>query len=87
MPKSFEGIFGIFDGCKFLFRSSTSGILTAFRMLWRYGLSLLRLSISVNRDFGKFLNIYHHQSKGHSFKTVPEMLQTMGDKFHHMTQV
>ena len=78
---------GIFDGYKFLFRSSSIGILTKLHMLLRYGLSPLRLNSAVCKLLDKFVNIYSVQQNGQSFKTVPDILQAMGAEDQHLTQV
>ena len=85
--ESSEGNMGIFDRYKFLFRSSSIGILTKLHMLLRYGLSPLRLSSAVSKLLDKFVNIYGVQQNGQSFKTVPDILQAMGAEDQHLTQV
>ena len=78
---------GIFDGIKFLFRSSAISIVTTLKILWRYGLSLLKIQPYMKRMW-KMSVVYDLQSKGQSFTDPVTMVKAMGgDSFYQLTQV
>ena len=79
---------GIFNGKTFPFRTSASKIVTLFKTLWRYGLSIIRMDLSVRSTLKDFKMIYALQDSGKSFATVPDMLKAMGkDGMYALTQV
>ncbi|CAF89368.1 unnamed protein product, partial [Tetraodon nigroviridis] len=72
----------IFDGKELTFEQSTWFIINFFRMLWRYGLSFLRMQMWVESVLDKFMRIYQYQQYGYSFSTVERLLHAMGgDEF------
>ena len=76
--------FGIFNGTIFLIKS---GFLTPLKLLWRYGLSLLRMERYVNKMLDKFVDIYTCQQKGLAYQTVPDLLGIMGEEYASLTKV
>ena len=79
---------GIFNGKSFSFRTGASKIMSVLKTLWHYGLSVIRMSLSVRSELNKFKMIYALQENGKSFATVPDMLKAMGkDGMYPLTQV
>ncbi|TWW66015.1 prenylcysteine oxidase 1 [Takifugu flavidus] len=75
----------IFDGKELTFEQSDWFIINFFRMLWRYGLSFLRMQMWVESVLDKFMRIYQYQQYGYSFSTVERLLHAMGgDGFLHL---
>ncbi|KAG0480771.1 hypothetical protein HPP92_011629 [Vanilla planifolia] len=83
--------FGIWDGSQFLFTtlppppSSSSALyrkihsfINALRIFWRYGLSLLRMNLFVNKMVESFLLYYKGFESRPIFETVEEMLKWSG---------
>lgn len=84
-----DGIFSLYDGQDIVFSTSSSSWLTALKLLWRYGLSLVRMERATKSLLNKFGNIYSLQDQGEAFNSVPDMLQAMGgsDEFYRLTQI
>lgn len=70
---------GIFDGQEFRIRTGRWKLITYFRMFWRYGLDLVRLSSSVSNLLSNFDKIYDLQGKGEVFNTPEELLKAVGE--------
>ena len=63
-------------------------IVTFFKMLWRYGFDLFKMSSAVSTCLKKFANIYSIQARGRSFASVEAMLTAMGgEDMFNLTQV
>ena len=60
------------------FRTRGYDSVTYLRILWRYGLDLIRMNSRANSIAKKFSNIYTLQACGKAFTTVEEMLTAMG---------
>ncbi len=69
---------GLYDGQSMFFRTGLYGFINTLRVLWRYGLDLLRMNSMVKSNLEKFSNIYTLQARGEAFNTVEEMLTAMG---------
>eukprot|EP00291_Cryptomonas_curvata_P003617 CAMPEP_0172188784 /NCGR_PEP_ID=MMETSP1050-20130122/22149_1 /TAXON_ID=233186 /ORGANISM="Cryptomonas curvata, Strain CCAP979/52" /LENGTH=263 /DNA_ID=CAMNT_0012863383 /DNA_START=99 /DNA_END=887 /DNA_ORIENTATION=- len=69
---------GIFDGNKLIFKSTGIAFIDAASMLWRYGLSLLRLKSTVRATLDQFNSVYALQSAGHAYDTPDDLLRAMG---------
>ena len=81
---------GIFNGRSFVLSLGFSSIVNRIKLLFRYGLSPLRMSRTVRSLVKKFSNIYTLQANGHTYNTVPDMLRAMhdgDDTFYNQTQV
>lgn len=70
---------GIFDGTEFLIRTAKWKLITFFRMFWRYGLDLIRLSREVNTLLSRFDKIYEHLDKGDAFETPEDLFREVGE--------
>lgn len=77
----------IFDGKSFFLRLGSCGICTDVKLLFRYGLSVIRFQLFLRSSLKKFSKIYELQSSGKSFSTVQELLMAMGgEEFYQETQ-
>ncbi|CAL5324053.1 unnamed protein product [Camellia sinensis] len=81
--------FGIWDGHKFVFKTLDSNskfpffqkivsLLNSFRMFFRYGFSLFKMSNFVESTVDRFLNYYKSCESRPVFETVDEMLKWPG---------
>ncbi|KAL7255370.1 hypothetical protein ACSBR1_009513 [Camellia fascicularis] len=81
--------FGIWDGHKFVFKTLDSNskfpffqkivsLLNSFRMFFRYGFSLFKMSNFVESAVDRFLNYYKSCESRPVFETVDEMLKWAG---------
>ncbi|CAL5368882.1 unnamed protein product [Camellia sinensis] len=81
--------FGIWDGHKFVFKTldcnskfpffqKIVSLLNSFRMFFRYGFSLFKMSNFVESAVDKFLNYYKSCESRPVFETVDEMLKWAG---------
>ncbi|THG22343.1 farnesylcysteine lyase-like [Camellia sinensis] len=81
--------FGIWDGHKFVFKTLDSNskfpffqkiasLLNSFRMFFRYGFSLFKMSNFVESAVDKFLNYYKSCESRPVFESVDEMLKWAG---------
>ncbi|KAI8032342.1 Farnesylcysteine lyase [Camellia lanceoleosa] len=81
--------FGIWDGHKFVFKTLDSNskfpffqkivsLLNSFRIFFRYGFSLFKMSNFVESAVDKFLNYYKSCESRPVFETVDEMLKWAG---------
>ena len=71
---------GIYNGEDFVFLSSGYSLVDKFKLLWRYGLSLIRMGRFSTKTLDTFLNIYKKQDDGESFESVPDLLSSLGGK-------
>ncbi len=78
---------GIYNGTSFVFRTSSSTILTFIKMFWRYGLTMLRIYPSVNSLLNKFKRVYTHQENGVSYATVNALLRGMDNGGESVTDL
>ena len=80
---------GIFDGNKLVLHTGYYSLWNTLKMLYIYGLSLLKTMLCVRSTIKKFAGIYRLQSDGRSFATVPDMLRAVGggDQLYQATQV
>ncbi|XP_032806540.1 prenylcysteine oxidase 1 [Petromyzon marinus] len=69
---------GIFNGEQFVFEESSWTVMDAVHLLWRYGLSYLRMQMWVEEILDKFLRIYKYQSHGFAFSTNEDLLLALG---------
>jgi predicted NAD/FAD-dependent oxidoreductase len=78
---------GVFDGTRFVFKSSGWSSVDSLLMIWEFGLwPLLRLSHSVNQMIEKFSTIYTLQSSGRSFSCPQDLVLAFAgtDGLHSM---
>lgn len=84
LPDHAKTPFGLWDGTHFAFNSSQNDILTAGKLLWRYGREFLKLRSHIKRFLTQFEQIYAFQDQGRAFRTPEEMLTAMG--LYNLTQ-
>jgi prenylcysteine oxidase/farnesylcysteine lyase len=70
--------FGLWDGDSFAFRSGSTKLRTKILLLWRYGLSLLRLSKIVKGRLSDFNKIYELQMQGRAFDKPEDLWGAVG---------
>jgi prenylcysteine oxidase/farnesylcysteine lyase len=71
----------------FVLKLGFSSFINNMKLLWKYGFSLFKMSHTVKSTVKKFSKIYDLQAAGHSYRTVPEMLEAMGgESFFDLTQ-
>ena len=92
MAKTPDTYLGIFNGIQFLLRfyakSTGISIVTALKLLWRYGFGLRKIPSYMKKLWAGFDVIYDLQSKGKSFTDPVDMVKAMGgDSFYQLTQV
>jgi prenylcysteine oxidase/farnesylcysteine lyase len=69
---------GIYDGSEIVFRADPSSSLFAARVLWRYGLSPLRLRDTLRATVANLTKLYDLQQRGAHFRTPARMLADVG---------
>jgi len=77
---------GLYDGQQYVFKESDWNAVTVIRLLWRYGISLIRLDSEINSIIEKFSRIYDLQEKSYSFTTVQDLLAAMDPSMVNMTK-
>ena len=78
---------GIYNGKEFLFVSSGYSLIDKIKLLFRYGMSLLKMNSFTSETVKKFKKIYTLQDEEQSFETVFEFLRTLGgDAFLDLTK-
>jgi len=82
-----DGTTGIWDGNRLVFQSSPWSLVTAFRVLWRYGWGMFKLRRVVRATLDKFTQIYVLQngtlsgsssSNGLAFETPEALWEALG---------
>jgi len=84
-----DGTTGIWDGNRLVFQSSPWSLVTAFRVLWRYGWGMFKLRRVVRATLDKFTQIYGLQngtlsgsssssSNGLAFETPEALWEALG---------
>ncbi|KAH0471812.1 MAG: hypothetical protein KVP17_002465 [Porospora cf. gigantea B] len=77
--------FGLLGKDGLAFQSSSLGWMTSARLLWRYGLDLIRLDRLVRSTLRSFSRVYPLLDSGESFSSVHELLETMDPEFVALT--
>ena len=77
--------FGLLSKHGLAFQSSSLGWMTSARLLWRYGLDLLRLDRLVSSTLRAFSRVYPLLDAGESFSSVHELLEVMDPEFVALT--
>ena len=80
---------GIFNGRDFCFRlGGPWRFINSLKVLWHYGLSVIRMELLVRSMLSKFTSIYRKQGNSQAFATVPDMLKAMGgEDMYKLTQI
>ncbi|XP_066933721.1 prenylcysteine oxidase 1-like [Clytia hemisphaerica] len=74
--------FGIWNGNEFLFTETSMNWWNTVKMVFRYGpLSLKRLNDVTTSGANIFPSIYEKQDAGQTFKTVPDLLTSIGGEY------
>lgn len=81
-----DGITGIWNGDEFVFISSAWKILSAIKLIYRYGLQPIKLQRSISAIMTDFEKIYDLQDAGKSFANVTALLAAMNENFPKMLQ-
>ncbi|CAH8605916.1 unnamed protein product [Dicrocoelium dendriticum] len=78
----------IYDGCSGLSFSSLSGpsFFLPVRLLWRYGLQLVKLRSFMSSHMRDFLRIYRLQDDGECFTTTASLFAAIKPEFVEMTK-
>jgi prenylcysteine oxidase/farnesylcysteine lyase len=91
-PQRINRRLGIFDGVKFLLKTTNWSLYNFAAILWRYKWSLFSLISAVDRVAQKFSGFYPLQavdtrgdSAGNSYETVEELLDAVG--LYNLTQI
>ncbi|XP_064634573.1 prenylcysteine oxidase 1-like [Lineus longissimus] len=79
-------VVGFFDGKEMIFTGSSWDVVFIGKLLWRYGLSVVKLNYWVENLLSQFKRIYDHQEAGHAFTTVEKLLNSMSPAFFELTQ-
>ncbi|KAG1700041.1 Prenylcysteine oxidase [Nymphon striatum] len=82
---SSDGKFGIYNGKKYVFKSSGWEWVTLLKMFWRYGLDIYRLKSLVTDMINKLSRIYIHQNDGVAFTSVEKLMNSMDKSFANFT--
>ncbi|CBJ27907.1 conserved unknown protein [Ectocarpus siliculosus] len=69
---------GLWDGERFVLKTTSSGIANLARMVWRYGMSLLKMRSMVYEALAKFDRIYDLQADGRVFETPEDLWSEVG---------
>lgn len=73
---SSEDLFSIWDGSKFVFKSSPWSLVSLWRLISRYWLMYFKFQ-APNQMLQKFLRLYDLQSRGQSFETPEAFLKEL----------
>lgn len=73
-----ESLLAIYNGRHFVFTQSSWTIVTVFRMVVRYGLSLFQFRQAPKDLLSKFLRIYSSQKEGQPFSSPEDLLRKIG---------
>ena len=79
----------IYNGQHFVLHLGFYSFINNLKVLWRYGISVFKMSRYVGKQLKQFKTIYQLQASGKSYKTVPDLLRAMGDthEFFQQTQI
>nr|CAB3264716.1 prenylcysteine oxidase 1 [Phallusia mammillata] len=69
-----------FDGKDYILETSTWWIVSMLKMIWTFGLDLLRLNWIETLFLNKFESVYNVQKNGHSFTTVRDLMVALGNE-------
>uniref|UniRef100_A0A158Q8N1 Prenylcys_lyase domain-containing protein n=1 Tax=Elaeophora elaphi TaxID=1147741 RepID=A0A158Q8N1_9BILA len=75
-----KGIMGIWNGQEFVFLKSSWYLVTAYRLLKRYGFDQLKSYFEISSLLSDFENIYAMLDQGKSFDTVDAMVMAMSTR-------
>jgi prenylcysteine oxidase/farnesylcysteine lyase len=76
--------FGLWSGDTFAFRSGSTKFSTSLGMVWRYGLSLFRLTKTVKSRLADFMRLYDVQEEGRCFENPKDLWEAVG--LYNLTQ-
>ncbi len=79
----------IYNGQRFVLQLGFYSFINTLKILWNYGISVLKMSRYVSEQLKQFATIYELQASEKSYKTVPDLLKAMGNTrdFCQQTQV
>ncbi|NXB28278.1 PCYOX oxidase, partial [Eulacestoma nigropectus] len=73
-----DSLTGVYNGEEFVFEESSWSFITLLKMLWRYGLNFLRMSMWVEDILDKFMRIYRYQMHDYAFSSNERLLHALG---------
>jgi len=81
-----DGKFGLYDGSQFTYRQGNWDAINMITLLYRYGLSVVKLDKLIGDMLSKFDRIYNIQNEGFVFSNVPELVSAMDPSFALMLE-
>lgn len=76
---------GLFNGEELVFKESNWNLVNLAHIMWRYGMSSIRLESWLHTMLTLFDRIYSHQKHGYAFSDVKQLLSSMHPQFYNMT--